>query len=111
MISWLDLEESWCAETSADPDNWTPENPAWGQCAVTALIVQDHLGGLLLRTCNEGVSHYWNRIGGIEIDLTRSQFKGWNPDEVVLRDRDYVLGFPKTQRRYELLSARLVEPF
>lgn len=117
MISWPELEGAWCAATSADPDGWTAKNrwteknPAFGQCAVTALIVQDYFGGILVRVENEGVSHYFNRIGGVEIDLTREQFGTWAPGEEVEREREYVLSFPETKRRYELLTARLVEPF
>lgn len=111
MIRWAELEGAWCAATSANPLNWTEDNPALGQCAVTALIVQDYFGGILVRAENEGVSHYWNRIGGVEIDLTRSQFIEWTPGDEAERDREYVLSFPETKRRYELLLARLTEPF
>ncbi len=112
MISWPELVGAWCSATSADPEHWTEDNPALGQCAVTALIVQDRFGGILVRAENEGVSHYWNRLaGGIEVDLTRSQFETWNPGAELERDRDYVLSFPATLRRYELLKARLSEPF
>jgi hypothetical protein len=44
------LESSWSEATSADSERWTGRNPAWGQCAVTALSVQDYLGGTLLRS-------------------------------------------------------------
>ncbi len=33
------LRKAWTRETSADPENWTPENPARNQCGVTALMV------------------------------------------------------------------------
>ena len=72
------LEKSWSRETSSDPNTWTPENPAWGQCAVTTCLVQDYFGGNLIREAvNEpGVSsHYWNQLpDGTEIDLTKDQF-------------------------------------
>lgn len=111
MIAWPELEGAWCAATSADPDHWNEHNPALGQCAVTALIVQDYFGGVLVRADNEGVGHYWNRVGGVEIDLTRSQFKTWAPSNEIEGDREYVLSSPETKYRYELLTARLVEPF
>ena len=38
------LGKCWKRETSAGPEGWTGENPAWGQCAVTALVVQDFGG-------------------------------------------------------------------
>lgn len=36
------LIKSWSIETSS---KWTSENPAKGQCGVTALVVQDIYGG------------------------------------------------------------------
>jgi Domain of unknown function (DUF4338) len=81
-------------------------NPAWGQCAVTALIVQDAFGGELLRSTIGGIAHYWNRLDdGSEIDLTRIQFgpNAYCERPAALRSRDYVLSFPETKRRYEHL--------
>jgi hypothetical protein len=101
------LARSWSADTSADPE-WSPENAALGQCAVTALVVQDELGGELLRTTVNGVSHYFNRLpDGSELDLTRTQFAAWEPTAIETRSREYVLSFPATRARYELLRARV----
>jgi hypothetical protein len=77
------IRSSW-SDRSCDPvdlPEWSPENPARGQCAVTALVVQDLLGGELLLAevhnadgSRQGV-HYWNRFAdGVEVDLTRGQF-------------------------------------
>ncbi|MGY1732689.1 hypothetical protein ACI798_14325 [Geodermatophilus sp. SYSU D01045] len=83
------VRAAWCRETCDDSDlaDWTPGNPARGQCGATALTVHDLLGGELLlaevrRTdgSRQGV-HWWNRLpGGREVDLTRGQFA---PHEVV----------------------------
>jgi hypothetical protein len=83
------IRASWSRETCdpVDGDVWSPENPSRGQCAVTALVVQDLLGGELLLAevhyadgSRQGL-HYWNRLGeGVELDLTREQFQ---PDEIV----------------------------
>ena len=104
-----DIRSAWSAETSADPAGWTATNPAWGQCAVTALVVQDELGGQLERTVISGISHYYNRLpDGQVVDLTIKQF--YEPDAsgiVEGRDRSYVLGFPDTRRRYDLLRERI----
>lgn len=103
------LREAWSGETSAD-GNWSPERPSLGQCAVTALVLQDHLGGELLRAEVDGVSHYWNRLpDGTEIDLTRDQFARFSPGPVEARSRDYVLSFPGTAHRFHMLSERLRE--
>lgn len=99
------LERCWDEQTSAG--GYTPERPSTGQCAVTAMIVQDRFGGDLMRVINEGDSHYYNRIDGVDVDLTRDQFNTWAPtDGPVVRDRDYVGTHPSTKARYELLAAR-----
>lgn len=101
------IRSAWSAETSADP-SWTIGNPALGQCAVTALVVQDRYGGELLRVVNRGASHYFNRLpNGVEVDLTREQFVGWEPSKPEIRTREYVLSFEPTRVRYDLLRARI----
>lgn len=103
------LRAAWARDTTADPDRWNPNNPAWGQCAVTALVVQDILGGQLLRCHGPCGSHYWNRLpDGTELDLTREQFHDrLTPESVQERDRSYVMSFPQTRHRYETLRARV----
>ncbi len=66
-----ELQRHWCAETSFWPDEWTPDGPSFGQCAITAMVVQDRFGGEMLLTVNQGALHYWNRVDGIDVDLTR----------------------------------------
>ena len=87
------LRDAWSRDTCDDVDlpDWTPQNPARGQCGATALVVHDLLGGELLlaevlRTdgSRQGV-HWWNRLpGGRELDLTREQFA---PHELVQEPR------------------------
>ncbi len=76
------IRSSWSVETCdpSDVAEWTAENPSRGQCAVTALVVHDLLGGQLLEAevhfqdgSRQGF-HYWNRLAGIDVDLTREQF-------------------------------------
>lgn len=78
------MRDAWSLETCdpTDAASWTPENPSLGQCAVTALVVHDLVGGRLLEAevLNADGSpqgfHYWNRLAGLDIDLTRAQFTG-----------------------------------
>ena len=42
--------------------DWSSRRPSKGKCTVTTLVVQDYLGGELLRAPVEDVSHYWNRL-------------------------------------------------
>jgi len=76
------IRASWSLET-CDPTDipfWTAAEPSRGQCAVTALVVHDLVGGQLLEAevrhadgSHQGF-HYWNRLAGVDIDLTRRQF-------------------------------------
>lgn len=80
---------------------------------MTALVVQDLLGGELLTAevahadgSRQGV-HYWNRLaGGLEVDLTREQFTGGErigPACVVPRPADITRG--RLTGQYHLLAA------
>lgn len=101
------IRAAWDATTSVD-SRWSPDNPALGQCAVTALVVQDALGGSLLRATVGDVSHYWNKLAdGSEVDLTREQFASFTPEGTTERDRAYVLSYPATVERYERLRQRV----
>ena len=121
------LRDGWSANTSADAGAWSVETPSWRQCAVTACVVQDLLGGeILWATATtpdaERHSHYFNRLpDGTVLDLTRDQFPAvteFAPPEGCLRTansegrsfpttRDYILSYPATLRRYERLRAHV----
>ncbi|HEY8886183.1 MAG TPA: hypothetical protein VIM31_01635 [Candidatus Microsaccharimonas sp.] len=114
------LRASWAADTS-NSSEWSEDNPPMGQCAVTACVLQDYLGGDILNvqaTNKEGVgvSHYFNVIDGETIDLTKSQFRdGVILSEPVLKSgnyattREYCLSFPSTNKRYELLASKVAK--
>ena len=76
------IRGAWSRDTSDDPDEWSDENPARGQCAVTALLVRELLGGEIvvasvIRDGRRTERHAWNRLpSGIALDLTREQFVG-----------------------------------
>ena len=106
------IRDSWSAETSDDPAAWSEANPAFQQCDVTAHVVRDYLGGEIL-ACGVVLDgrrvdrHAWNRLpSGLELDLTREQFRGgeqYERPEVVAE-----LGLGATHReRYELLAERV----
>ncbi|OOZ84309.1 MULTISPECIES: YunG family protein [Bacillus] len=65
------LIRSWSIETSS---KWTIENPAKGQCGVTALVVQDIYGGEIKKTKVREVWHFYNFIDGQRFDFTETQF-------------------------------------
>src|SRR5215831_16155144 len=65
------LLASWSLETSG---KWLADNPARGQCNVTALLINELFGGEILKTPLPEGDHFYNRIDGERIDLTASQF-------------------------------------
>lgn len=65
------LEGAWSLDTAVQ---WSAENPANGQCNVTAAVINELYGGDVLRTRYPNFWHYYNRIDGIRVDLTDSQF-------------------------------------
>ncbi|MFD4661631.1 hypothetical protein ACFWP2_39175 [Kitasatospora sp. NPDC058444] len=109
------IRSSWGVDTCAPEDlaHWRPDNPARGQCGVTAMVVHDLLGGELMmgEVYVDGVRtdlHWWNRFAtGFEIDLTREQF---GPDELVGPGRPVARPARpgRLQAQYELLRGRVV---
>jgi hypothetical protein len=109
------IRQSWGADTCAPEDlpRWSPENPARGQCGVTALVVNDLLGGALVvgEVYVDGRRvdyHWWNLLDdGTEVDLTREQFE---PQEQVVGAE--VLQRPRELRRmtdeYDRLRSRVM---
>ncbi|MGW4381437.1 YunG family protein [Kitasatospora sp. NPDC004531] len=79
------LRASWAADTCSPDDlergGWHPDNPAWGHCDITALLVHDLFGGVLMvGEVHHGGQrrgfHWWNRLpSGTELDLTLEQFR------------------------------------
>lgn len=91
-----------------------PDDPTYGQCVVTAMLVCDLFGGTIHKIrVDGGGTHYFNKIHGHYIDLTREQFDLYNipvanePNETV--DRQYCGKNPDTNRRYKLLVERITE--
>ena len=105
------LLKSWDAETCVPGlrSEWTNDNPSLGQCAITALIVNDFFGGKIMRCMASSGSHYYNIIDDEIIDLTVEQFLGEIPqyEDGSERTKDYLLGNEDTKNRYLLLNKRL----
>jgi hypothetical protein len=110
------VRAGWGADTCdpADLADWHPDNPARGQCGVTALVLNDFFGGDLVlgevHVAGERTGmHYWNRFGaGLEVDLTREQFR---PEEVVVGGHvaQRPPGPPRRCReQYDLLRRRVL---
>jgi hypothetical protein len=110
------IRTSWSLDTCdpVDRADWHPDNPSRGQCGVTAMVLNDLLGGELVigevHVAGERTGmHYWNRFGaGIDVDLTREQFR---PEESVVGGQvvERPEGPPRRCREeYELLRDRVL---
>jgi hypothetical protein len=105
------IRKSWGRDTSDDPDEWSESNPARGQCAVTAMLVRELLGGeiLIANVLRDGrrvERHAWNLLpSGLALDLTTSQFEDGGEYE------EPVPGEPIMVNRagYELFARRVRE--
>ena len=64
------LRKAWSLSTASQ---WTPTNPAAGQCNVTSLLIHELFGGELLKTPLPAGDHFYNWIGGRRYDFTASQ--------------------------------------
>jgi hypothetical protein len=111
------VRAAWGRDTCDPHDlaDWTPENPSRGQCGVTALVVQELLGGDLVlgEVFVAGAKvghHYWNRLpGGDHLDFTADQFR---PDEVItggeIQARP-VDGPRRCREQWEILRGRVLD--
>ncbi|MEU4560980.1 hypothetical protein AB0F72_21585 [Actinoplanes sp. NPDC023936] len=109
------VRAAWGADTCDPHDlpHWRPDNPARGQCGVTALVLHDLLGGELIlgevfEAGRKVGHHWWNRLpDGREVDLTIEQFYATETvtgGQVLQRPE----GAPgRCRQQYELLSSRV----
>ena len=110
----LALRESWGPDTCAPEDvaDWTPDNPARGQCATTALVLHDFFGGSLVMgeviVDDQRVDfHWWNRLpDGEQVDITLEQF-GAQEHVVGAMEVARPSGATRMDKQYALLSSRV----
>lgn len=75
------IRASWTRATAAEPERWSPDRPAVGQCDVSSYVAWRYLGGDLV-LCEVLVGgqrsehHYFNRFLDGDVDLTVEQFVG-----------------------------------
>lgn len=98
------IEMSFEKETcySFSQDQWNRENPSLGQCAITSLIVNDFMGGKIMRCMCGDVSHYYNIVNDQILDLTVEQFNDNIPvyQNGIEMTREYILFNEDTKSRY-----------
>lgn len=107
------IKLSWTKETSFDSNSWDESNPSYGQCAITSLIINDFMGGKIMRCMCDDISHYYNIIQNEIIDLTLEQFNGKLPDYIngEEKTREYILSNENTKKRYLLLLKNVKNNF
>lgn len=94
------LENSWDIDTTYNKDIY--------KCAVSSLIINDYLGGIIGKIKVDGVSHYFNVIDGRLVDSTKKQFDyEINYDNYEIVSRDYILENIDTKNRYNILKIRV----
>ena len=101
------LIKSWSIETSS---KWTSENPAKGQCGVTALVIQDICGGQIKKTKIGEVWHFYNCIDGKRFDFTGAQFNRELDymDEKSNREEAFA---DINEKQYSILKEKIMKEF
>jgi hypothetical protein len=100
------MSKCWGADTSYFNDDRSPR--CAGQCACSALCIQDEFGGEIKRIIIGNTRHYFNVINGDVIDSTASQY-------LVDKEIDYNSAtnppddfpFPETIEKYKLLKRKM----
>lgn len=108
------FKKSWSKSTTYPKtrEKWSSENPAFGQCAITSLVINDLYGGKIVY--NQDYHHFWNVLkDGTVIDLTKVQFgTGVKIESFSESSREYILESAaateaKTPERYQLLKSKV----
>lgn len=110
------LRQAWSAETAypSCQKDWVEDDPSYGQCAITSTLVYDMFGGTIHRIkVDGGGTHYFNKINGHYVDLTREQFDlydlpvSYEPNEEM--PRQYCGKNPDTLKRYQQLQRNIIK--
>lgn len=112
------VEKAWSSETAYNGGTSdSGADPAFGQCAVTALLFQDVFGGAIVKATVNGppdspfrTRHYWNIYEGVDVDLTWRQFPvGSEIDISTIEDVDPKSLTRSVRARYDRLKERFAQ--
>jgi hypothetical protein len=111
----MNIREAWCRETAhpSYQENWTENNPSYGQCCVTALVMQEIIGGDIYECTIGHRKHFYNVTPDHQMhDFTVEQLSIPRDytKKVKLRTRESLLRSKDVKERYNLLKTRLSEP-
>lgn len=109
------LEQCWSRETAhpSSQADWVENDPSYGQCAITAMLVHDMFGGSIHKIrVSGGGTHYFNKLNGKYADLTREQFDlyhlsvEYEPNEEI--PREFCGRNKNTLMRYRQLQRNII---
>ena len=83
---------------------WSKENPTYGQCVPTALVVQSFFGGEIYFLKKE--NHYYNVINKTVVDLTKDQFD-YQLDYTEGMMKQPCMCKGKTRQRFKILKKQV----
>ena len=109
------LLSCWSKETSNPTQNeeWNRANVTAGQSDVSSMLVFDMFGGSIHKSEIDGKTHYFNKINGNVIDITREQYEiakipvSYNEGEEISRNE--LASDEELAKRYKLLLKRISE--
>lgn len=100
------VRASWSAETT---DEWHPDDPARHQCGVSALVIQDYLGGRVVMNVFGSRTVWFNELAdGTEL-FTRDHSGERVYRENLARTRAQMMLHQDMFRRYAVLADRVAE--
>jgi len=88
------IAKGWGADTTSDEKEHVIKST--GQCAVTAIMLQQCFGGIMVSTKSEGGLHWYNRVKGYDVDITGDQY-GHDPVRIVPEGTLYDDAQPMTE--------------
>ena len=104
------IEPAWSIDTCHPSyrNKWTPQNPSVGQCAVTAMYLNEIHGWKIYDTMVGNSRHFFNKdSNGFIYDLTADQFPSDDVDYDNCRERKFTDLFKSCKDRYKLFKENI----
>ncbi|MEO5646690.1 MAG: hypothetical protein ABIO57_00460 [Candidatus Paceibacterota bacterium] len=116
LIQFKKLIPEFCSkQTSSHPENWTPQNPTYGHCAIVSVLALEYFGGTIVKVSLKNTpfenlkSHFFNIIDGEEADFTIQQFNNDSVYQDMPRKEQFpeeIMSYSGTQERYNILKSK-----
>ena len=105
-----DIEKGWSKETChpSYQSKWSLEYPSTGQCAITAMWLNEKMGWDIYETIVNRSRHFFNKdSNGFIYDLTADQFQDSDIEYENCRKREFKDLYRSCKERYELFKHNL----